>query len=56
MFERFRRDAPKPADPGLGLGLAIVRGLVTLHGGTIEAASAGADRGATFTILLPLPA
>jgi signal transduction histidine kinase len=53
VFERFRRDGHEPAEPGLGLGLAIVRGLVTLHGGTIEAASAGADRGATFTIHLP---
>jgi signal transduction histidine kinase len=53
VFERFRRDGLEPADPGLGLGLAIVRGLVTLHGGTIEAASAGAGRGATFTIHLP---
>ena len=39
---------------GLGLGLALVKGLVGLHGGEVRAASAGPDRGAEFTILLPL--
>lgn len=39
---------------GLGLGLAIARHLVELHGGTIEAESLGVDEGATFTIRLPL--
>ena len=38
---------------GLGLGLAIARAIVDLHGGTIRAESAGAGRGATFTIELP---
>jgi PAS domain S-box-containing protein len=55
VFERFRQGdaAPTRAHSGLGLGLAIVRHLVELHGGTVKAASAGEGRGATFTIQLP---
>ncbi len=56
VFDLFRRGADEAGDSGLGLGLAIVRGLVGLHGGTLEAASEGPDRGATFTVLLPRPA
>jgi signal transduction histidine kinase len=37
----------------MGLGLAIVRHLVELHGGTVTAESAGAGQGATFTVILP---
>lgn len=48
IFDRFRQDG------GLGLGLAIVRYLVELHGGTVQAESAGANSGATFTVRLPL--
>jgi signal transduction histidine kinase/CheY-like chemotaxis protein len=43
------------AQGGLGIGLALSRGLVQLHGGTIEAASAGLGRGSEFTVSLPLP-
>ncbi|HXY40302.1 MAG TPA: ATP-binding protein [Vicinamibacteria bacterium] len=41
---------------GLGLGLALAKGLVELHGGEINATSAGLGRGAEFTVLLPLSA
>ncbi|MBW4622501.1 MAG: response regulator [Cyanosarcina radialis HA8281-LM2] len=56
IFDRFRQadsSSTRP-DPGLGLGLAIARHLVELHDGTIHAASPGEDRGATFTVRLPL--
>jgi PAS domain S-box-containing protein len=56
VFERFRQaDASTTrAHTGLGLGLAIVRHLVELHGGTVEAESAGTGRGATFRVRLPV--
>jgi PAS domain S-box-containing protein len=58
VFERFRQaDASnKRTEGGLGLGLAISRQLVELHGGTIVAESPGLGRGATFTITLPVEA
>ncbi|MFC5479349.1 MASE4 domain-containing protein [Massilia suwonensis] len=39
---------------GLGIGLSLVKGFVELHGGSVEAASAGAGSGSTFTVILPL--
>jgi CheY-like chemotaxis protein len=56
VFERFRQQetAPTRVHGGLGLGLAIVKQLVELHGGTVEARSAGEGRGATFIVTLPL--
>jgi PAS domain S-box-containing protein len=55
VFERFRQadQSNTRAHGGLGLGLAVVRHLVELHGGRVEAASAGRGRGATFTVTLP---
>ena len=44
----------RAAQGGLGIGLTLVRSLVELHGGRIEAGSAGLGRGATFTVYLPL--
>ena len=56
VFERFSQAdvSLKRASGGLGLGLAIVRHLVEMHGGTVEAKSAGAGQGAAFMVKLPL--
>ncbi|MBL0419155.1 response regulator [Ramlibacter sp. AW1] len=56
VFEPFRQAEASTARRygGLGIGLAIVRQLVELHGGSIEAASDGDGRGARFTVRLPL--
>ena len=55
IFEPFRQ-GDEQSRSGLGLDLAIARTLVELHAGTIEAASNGADGGATFVISLPVAA
>jgi signal transduction histidine kinase len=55
MFERFRQDRSTiKQSGGLGLGLAIVRNLTELHGGTVSAHSDGVGMGSTFTVRLPL--
>jgi signal transduction histidine kinase len=54
VFEPFRQGASATMRTGLGVGLAIVRRLVDLHGGRITAESRGAGCGATFTLSLPL--
>ncbi|MGH7107494.1 MAG: ATP-binding response regulator, partial [Acetobacteraceae bacterium] len=55
-FDRFRQAEAGTARAygGLGLGLAIAKQLVELHGGTIRASSEGEGQGATFTVYLPL--
>jgi len=53
MFSQLE-PALRRAKGGLGIGLALVRGIVALHGGDIEAASEGTGRGSTFTVRLPL--
>ena len=56
IFERFRQadNGTTREHAGIGLGLAIVRHLVELHGGTIHAASGGPEKGSTFRVRLPL--
>lgn len=56
VFDRFRQadSSSTRSYGGLGLGLAIARNLVELHGGTIHANSPGKGQGATFTVKLPL--
>ncbi|MBV9385796.1 MAG: response regulator, partial [Chroococcidiopsidaceae cyanobacterium CP_BM_ER_R8_30] len=56
VFDYFRQadSATTRRFSGLGLGLAIVRQIVELHGGTVKADSPGEGQGATFTVMLPL--
>jgi PAS domain S-box-containing protein len=56
VFERFRQSDQSTTrrHGGLGLGLALVRHLVELHGGSVSASSAGENKGAAFAVRLPL--
>ncbi len=56
VFDRFRQadSSSQRAHGGLGIGLALVKSLAELHGGSVHAASPGLDQGATFTVTLPL--
>ncbi len=58
VFERFRQADSSRARPhgGLGIGLAIAKHLVELHGGTIFAESEGVGKGSAFSVTLPIPA
>ena len=57
VFERFRQgDIAGVRAQGLGVGLAVVRHVVEMHGGSVHAHSPGKGRGATFVIRLPIPA
>jgi len=57
VFEMFSQLTPalERSQGGLGIGLALVRGLIELHGGTIQAASQGMGKGSEFTVYLPMP-
>jgi PAS domain S-box-containing protein len=56
VFERFRQQDMRDsrAFSGLGIGLALARQIVELHGGTVEARSEGHDKGAVFTVRIPI--
>jgi signal transduction histidine kinase len=56
IFDRFRQGDSSVTRPhgGLGLGLSIVRHIVELHGGKVQAWSAGTGQGATFSVHLPV--
>jgi signal transduction histidine kinase/CheY-like chemotaxis protein len=56
VFDLFKqvKDHRRHSAGGLGVGLALVRGIAALHGGSVEAASAGRGKGSTFKMVLPL--
>ncbi len=54
LFDPFVQGARSPGQGGLGLGLTLVKNIVTLHGGSVTAASAGPGKGSTFRLRLPV--
>jgi len=55
LFKQAHEGDPR-SKAGLGVGLAVVRNLIELHGGSVTAASAGSGKGSEFTVRLPMPA
>lgn len=55
IFDPFTQAHPAASRDGLGIGLSLVRSLVELHGGIVEAASGGPGAGSEFTVRLPMP-
>jgi len=53
LFDKFTRGQAESATPGVGLGLAICKAVVSAHGGEIVAANATDGGGAEFTVTLP---
>jgi signal transduction histidine kinase len=58
IFDLFTQEeaARVHSSGGMGLGLPLVRDLVTLHGGTVQARSDGRDKGSVFTVRIPMHA
>jgi PAS domain S-box-containing protein len=56
LFEMFSQIDSARSEGGLGIGLALVKGLVELHGGTVEVLSDGPGCGSTFVVRIPAPA
>src|SRR6185503_4656765 len=56
VFDLFAQGGPPSSQPGLGIGLALARRLVELHGGRLDGHSEGAGQGSQFVIQLPLAA
>ena len=54
IFEMFTQVSTPMAHAGMGIGLALVKEIVELHGGSVEARSDGPDRGSDFVVRLPL--
>jgi signal transduction histidine kinase len=54
VFDPFRRGEGAKNYPGLGIGMAISRRIITAHSGSIAVTSDGPGRGSTFTVRLPL--
>lgn len=55
IFDLFAQvQTPAQSDGGLGIGLSLVKDLVTLHGGSVQANSDGLGKGSSFTVRLPM--